>query len=104
MFAACVHLAIVQTDKVTNIERDKTTIFLRGEIQLGFVGQTEPLCFESVNGVITTFAKSGGQRRGDIFVEEDPQFHFIQAAASSRTCPRQCSTSALRFKSRSISF
>jgi len=73
----------VQTDKVTNIERDKTTIFLRGEIQLGFVGQTEPLCYQSVNGVVTTFAKSSSQCRVDIFVEEEPQFHFAQATASS---------------------
>jgi hypothetical protein len=57
-----------------------------------------------VNGIVTALAKGGGQSRVDILVKEEPQFHFAQAAASSRTCPRQCSTSALRFKSRSISF
>ena len=94
----------MQTDKVTDIERDEAAIFLRGKIQLGFIGQAEPFFFKRENRVVTTLAKGGGQSRVDIFVKEEPQFHLAQAAASSRTCPRQCSVSALRFKSRSISF
>ena len=75
MFAAFVNPAVVQADKVADVERDEAAIFFRGEIQLGFIGQAEPLFFERVNGVVTAFAKGGGQGRVDIFVKEEPQFH-----------------------------
>lgn len=75
MFAAVVNPAVVQADKVADVERDKAAIFFRGEIQLGFVGQAEPLFFDRVNGIVTAFAQGGGQSRVDIFVKEEPQFH-----------------------------
>jgi hypothetical protein len=76
VFAACVNPTIVQADKVADVERDEAAIFLRGEIQLGFVGQAESRCLERANRVVTAFAKGGGQSRVDIFVKEEPQFHF----------------------------
>lgn len=52
MFAAFVGPAVVQADKITNIERDEAAVFLRGEIQLGFVGQAGPLFFNGVNDAL----------------------------------------------------
>ena len=75
VFAAFVNPAVVQADKVAGIKRDEAAIFFRGEIQLGFIGQAETLFFKRVNGVMTAFAKGGGQSRVDIFVKEEPQFH-----------------------------
>lgn len=72
MFAASVNPAIVQTDKIANIERDQTAIFFRGEIQLGFIGQAKPLFFKRENRIMTTFAKGNGQSRMDVLVEEEP--------------------------------
>lgn len=75
VFPACVNPAVVQADKVADVERDQAAIFFRGEIQLGFIGQAKPLFFQRVNGIVTALAKGGGQSRVDIFVKEEPQFH-----------------------------
>ena len=52
MFAACVNPAVMQSDKISDPERDEAAIFLRGEIQLGFVGQAGPLFFNGVNDAL----------------------------------------------------
>ena len=75
VFAAFVNPAVVQADKVTGVKRDEAAIFFRGEIQLGFIGQAEPLFFDRVNGIVTALAQGYGQGRVDIFVKEEPQFH-----------------------------
>ena len=72
MFAASVNPAVMQTDKIANIERDQTAIFFRGEIQLGFIGQAEPLFFKRENRIVTTFAKGDGHHGMDVFVKEEP--------------------------------
>jgi hypothetical protein len=75
VFAAFVNPAVVQADKITDVERDKAAIFFRSEIQLGFIGQAAAFFFQRVNGVVTALANGDGQSRVDIFVKEDPQFH-----------------------------
>jgi hypothetical protein len=50
-----------------------------GKRQLGFIGQTQPLSFQRMNRVAPTFAEHNRQSHLDIFVEEEPQFHFAQA-------------------------
>jgi hypothetical protein len=72
VFAAFVNPAVVQTDKIAHVEGDETAIFFSGEVQLGFIGQAEPLFFKRVNGIVTAFAKGGGQNRVDILVKEEP--------------------------------
>ena len=42
----------MQSDKISDPERDEAAIFLRGEIQLGFVGQAGPLFFNGVNDAL----------------------------------------------------